>query len=87
METVDTNSLTGWDESNSNQSYYEYPTLDYVLTNVAASTWFMDSLNTYPFIILGMIGMLLNLFSFAVFSDPEFGSLNLYQYLRVYTLN
>jgi hypothetical protein len=71
--------------NSSNASSYYYYTLDALFT-AYGSTWILDNLNLYPFVIVGILGALLNLFAFIIFLDREF-SITLYNYLRVYTLN
>jgi hypothetical protein len=70
--------------SNASSSYFYY-SLDELLT-AHGSTWILDNLNLYLFVIFGIVGALLNLFAFVIFLDAEF-TVALYGYLRVFTLN
>jgi hypothetical protein len=63
----------------------EYHTLDYITTKFG-STWELNNLNFYPFIVLGSIGFILSFFSFVIFLNDEFHN-QLCKYLRIYALS
>jgi hypothetical protein len=50
------------------------------------STWSLDNFSFYPFVILGLIGLVGNIYSFVVFQSNDFNT-PLYKYLRVYVIN
>lgn len=65
----------------------EYYTLNDFLTN-HGSTWLLDNLQLYPFIVVGPLGFFLNTLALLVFRDKhEFKDISLYVYMRVYCLN
>jgi hypothetical protein len=68
--------------------YYHYDTVDDVLLALIGSSRFTDHLNFYPFLIVGFLGLVLNTFSFIVFttSDRHEFTAPLYTYLRFYTV-
>jgi hypothetical protein len=61
-----------------------YYTMDEVLT-MYGSTWALDSLNFYLCTIVSVIGFVLSILGFVVFSKSEF-NIPLYAYLRVFCL-
>jgi hypothetical protein len=62
-----------------------YLTVDQI-QEMLGSTWALDNFNFYPFVIVGPLGFIGNLFSFAVFLNKDLASLPFYQYMQVYTV-
>jgi hypothetical protein len=73
-------------QSEANTTVDSFYSLEYILTNFAASTWPTDNFNFWPFVTVGPTAALLNALAFLILQDPEF-DLKLYQYMRVYTAN
>jgi hypothetical protein len=53
---------------------------------IFGSTWPLDIFMFYPYLVVGLLGIILNAYSMAVFLDSEF-TIDLYKYMRVYCLN
>jgi hypothetical protein len=72
--------------NSTNTSYSYYSSYDDLFLTVFGSTKTMDTLYLYPFTILNLVGVILNLLCFVVFCDREFDT-PLFFYLKVYTIN
>jgi hypothetical protein len=70
--------------SNSSDHFYYY-SLDFILYKFGGSTWTLDCINLYLYFFTGLIGFIINAFSFLILQDFEF-NLPLYQYFRIYTI-
>jgi hypothetical protein len=74
------------DQANASLNYLSSETLDFLLTTYG-SDLYLDNFNLYPFTVISVIGFILNILSYIIFSLSEFKNNKLYSYLRVYSIN
>jgi hypothetical protein len=74
------------ENENGSNSSYQYLSDDYILATFAGSTWLLDDMSFYPFVIFRPIGFFLNILALVIFKHADFDT-RLYQYFRVYTAN
>lgn len=62
----------------------DFDSLDHLLT-AYGSTWALDIVNFYPFIIISTIGLALSVLCFVIYLDPKL-DIPLYKYMRVHSV-
>jgi hypothetical protein len=57
------------EDGNASDAYYY--SLDFILSNFGGSTWVLDNINVYLFMVTGLIRVILNLFRFFIFYNTN----------------